>query len=115
MKAPVVAILLFCSTVIESFGQTGYPVPEKTDKMLFYFQRSHNKNTVIYELNTCPDGKLDTKKPVNSYWIRYEEGGVKKELSFIQKKAFGIDCKLMDKEKRNYLLHFNHFKTRDIY
>lgn len=115
MKAPVVAILLFCSTVIVSFGQTGYPVPEKTDKMLFYFQRSHNKNTVIYELNTCPDGKLDTKKPVNSYWIRYEEGGIKKELSFIQKKAFGIDCKLMDKEKGNYLLHFNHFKTRDIY
>jgi hypothetical protein len=115
MKIRLVAILLFGWAVIESFGQTGYPVPEKTDKILFYFQRSHNKNTVIYELNTLPDGKLNTKNPINFYWIRFEEGGVKKELSFIQKKAFGIDCKLMDKEKGNYVLHFNHFKTRDIY
>ncbi len=83
--------------------------------MLFYFQRSHNKNTVIYELNTLPDGKLNEKKPINLYWIRYEEGGVRKELSFIQQKAFGVDCKLMDKEKGNFVLHFNHFKTRDIY
>lgn len=115
MKAILVAALLSCWFASSLFSQTGYPVPEKTDKMLFYFQRSHNKNTVIYELNTLPNGKLDSKNPINFYWIRFEEGGVKKELSFIQKKAFGIDCKLMDKEKGNYVLHFNHFKTRDIY
>lgn len=107
-------ILLTAATTL-TYAQTGYPVPAKTDKMLFYFQRSHNKNTVIYELNTLADGKLNLKKPVKFYWIRYEEGGVKKELSFIQQKAFGLDCTLMDKEKENFVLRFNHFKTRDIY
>lgn len=110
-----VVIVLSSWAVMGLKAQAGYPVPEKTDKMLFYFQRSHNKNTVIYELNTLPDGTLDTKNPIHFYWIRYEEGGVKKDLSFIQKKAFGLDCKLIDKEKRNFVLHFNHFKARDIY
>lgn len=115
MRILLLTVLLSCRAIIPSFGQIGYPVPEKTDKMVFYFQRSHNKNTVIYELNTLPDGKLNLKKPINAYWIRYEEGGVKKDLSFIQQKAFGLDCKLMDKEKGNFLLHFNHFKARNIY
>jgi len=108
-------VLLLESTVFYAHAQTGYPVPDKTDKMLFYFQRSHNKNTVIYELNTLPDGTLNRKNPINTYWIRYEEGGVKKELSFIQQKAFGVNCKLMDKEKESFVLQFNHFKAREIY
>ncbi len=101
--------------VLQGKAQAGYPVPQKTENLLFYFQRSHNKNTVIYELNKLSDGTINRTKPVDSYWIRYEEGGVKKELSFLQKKAFGIQWQLTDKAKENYILHFNSFRKREIY
>lgn len=96
-------------------AQDNYPVPAKTDKLLFYFQRSHNRNTIVYEVNTLPSGQIDGEKPVNCYWIRYEEGGVRKELSFIQRKAFGLDWQLIDKTKMNFVMHFNNFKNRAIY
>lgn len=95
-------------------AQNNYPVPVKTDKLLFYFQRSHNKNTVIYELNTLPDGTINLGKPINAYWIRYEEGGIRKELSFIQLKAFGLQCKLIDKVNKSFIVHFNSVKDREI-
>jgi hypothetical protein len=107
--------ILFQFAIVIAFSQENYPVPEKTKQMLFYFQRSHNKNTIIYELNTTPDGKLDADNPIKTYWIRYEEGGVRKELSYIQRKAFGLQCKLTDKAKGSYILHFSNFKKRDIF
>jgi hypothetical protein len=97
------------------YGQEGYPIPPKTDKLLFYFQRSHNKNTVVYDLNTNAEGKLDCNKPVHAYWIRYEEGGTIKELSFIQQKAFGLHWQLSNKEKESFTMHFNSFKKRTIH
>jgi hypothetical protein len=106
--------LLFGALTIDSSGQADYPVPSKTDKLLFYFQRSHNKNTVVYELNTTPEGKVNIRKPVIAYWIRFEEGGIKKDLSFIQQRAFGISSRLTDKEKESFVLHFNNFKAKDI-
>ena len=111
-------ITLFCvlvGIITQVKGQEGYPVPLKTENLLFYFQRSHNKNTVVYELNILPDGKINKHKPVNTYWIRYEEGGIKKELSFLQLKAFGIQWQLTDKEKESFILHFNCFRKREIY
>ena len=114
----IVFFALFCLipvTTMQVKGQDGYPVPEKTGNMLFYFQRSHNKNTVIYEINILPNGKVDLDKPINFYWIRYEEGGVKKELSFIQRKAFGIQWQLVDKVQESFVLHFNNFKKRNIF
>lgn len=107
--------LLLIVTGLSLKAQDDYPVPEKTEKQLFYFQRSHNKNTVVYDLNTLPDGKINVDEPVVFYWIRFEEGGVKKELSFIQKKAFGLDCQLADKKKGSFLCHFKAFKKRNIY
>ena len=96
-------------------AQNGYPVPTKTDKLLFYFQRSHNKNTVVYELNTLTNGTINVDKPVNVSWIRYEEGGVRKELSYIQRKAFGVQWQMVDRAKESFILHFNSFKKREIY
>lgn len=107
--------ILFClfGTCIQA--QTNYPVPPKSDKMLFYLQRSHNKNTVIYDLNITSNGKLNTDEPVNAYWIRFEEGGQKAELTFLQQRAFGVSCKIIDKAKESYKLNFNKFNKRDIY
>jgi hypothetical protein len=110
-----VPVYFLASSTLLVNGQDNYPIPVKTDHLLFYFQRSHNKNTVVYELNTLPDGNINTDKPVNAYWIRYEERGQRAELSFIQRRAFGISCNCIDKEKGSYLLHFNNFKKKDIY
>lgn len=110
-----IILLLLLFKVVIAYSQENYPVPEKTKQLLFYFQRSHNKNTIVYELNTMPDGKLNADKPIKTYWIRYEEGGTRKELTFIQRKAFGLQWKLTDKARGSYILHFNNFKKRDIF
>jgi len=95
-------------------AQAGYPVPQKSDKMLFYLQRSHNKNTIVYDLNTLPDGSLDKDDPVKMHWVRFEEGGRKADLSFIQRRAFGVKCKAADKAKASFILKFNNFNKRDM-
>jgi hypothetical protein len=49
---------------------------------------------VVYDANLLPNKNFDPEKPVKIYWIRYTEGGVKKDLSYIQKKmAYGLDLK----------------------
>ncbi|HEX8528512.1 MAG TPA: DUF4833 domain-containing protein, partial [Cytophagales bacterium] len=50
--------------------------------------------TVVYQLNVDPAGRLDPKDPVHAFWIRYEEGGTRKELSFIQRHfAYGLKAR----------------------
>jgi len=90
-----------------------YPTPQITGKLLFYVQRTHNMNTVIYELNFKTDGKLDKKEPLHALWIRYEEGGVRKELTFIQNRVYGLDVHMLENE--TYLIHFKSMKQRAIY
>lgn len=117
-KLGIFLLFLLCLTVgttMQVKSQDGYPVPEKTANLLFYFQRSHNRNTVVYEINILPNGKVNPDKPINFYWVRYEEGGVRKELSFIQRKAFGVQWQLVDKAKDAFVLHFNNFKRRNIF
>ncbi len=114
LKYPVLAGILLSVNICFGQGQASYPVPKKTDKLLFYLQRSHNRNTIVYELNTLPDGKINVKNPINIYWIRYEEGGRRAELSFIQRKAFGVKCKLIDKSENSFILQFNNFNKREI-
>ena len=68
------------------------PVPCEPHQ-LFYLQRDPDDNTVIYQLN-MDDGTVDSDKPVNVYWIRYAEGGIRQELNFLQRTmAYGISHK----------------------
>lgn len=70
-----------------------YPIPQQQKHLLFYLQRSKDANTIVYALNNN-NGILDENNPVVAYWIRYTEGGIKKELSSLQKRfAFGIKSK----------------------
>ncbi|OIN59185.1 DUF4833 domain-containing protein [Arsenicibacter rosenii] len=67
-----------------------FPVPPSSASRLFYIQRSNNTNTVIYDANMLADKKLDPRKPVSVYWIRYAEKGQQEGLSFFQwKMAYG--------------------------
>ncbi|MBK1442189.1 DUF4833 domain-containing protein [Parapedobacter sp. ISTM3] len=71
------------------------PVP-KEKKQLFYLQRDPDENTVVYQLN-MKGNMVDADEPVNVYWIRYAEGGVRKDLNFVQRTmAYGIIHKALD-------------------
>ena len=83
-----------------------YPVPEKSDKMLFYIQRNHNANTIIYDARFDENGNLVEDNPIDVYWKRYEEQNQRMELRFIDRwYAYGVDCKRVKGEK-------NLFKVR---
>lgn len=70
------------------------PVPDEPNQ-LFYLQRDPDDNTVIYQLNVVDD-VVDDAKPVNVYWIRYAEGGTRKDLNFVQRTmAYGISHKAL--------------------
>jgi hypothetical protein len=77
-----------------------YPIPPKTDSLLFYIQRNHNSNTIIYDAKYDKNGNLDKNEPIIVYWRRYDEQGQKMELRTIEKwYAYGVDWeKVEDKE-----------------
>ncbi|MCO6500621.1 MAG: DUF4833 domain-containing protein [Vicingus serpentipes] len=80
-----------------------YPVPHEKD-MIFYIQKSFNTNTVVYAANFGADGKLDPKEPVKVYWIRYQEGGERKELKYIEQKfGYGVNSKPLKEKPNSYL------------
>ena len=91
-----------------------FPIPKPTAKQLFYLQRSTNSNTIICDLNTDSKGQLIKDNPVHVYWIRYDEGGEKKELSYIQETfAYGIKHDLLSNDI--YKLHFVSYKKQIFY
>ncbi|MES2133583.1 MAG: DUF4833 domain-containing protein [Bacteroidota bacterium] len=93
-----------------------FPVPPATKNMLFYVQRTHNTNTIVYDLNYNKDSTLNRTKPVHFYWIRYADGGGKQELSTIQRKyAYGLNAVCIDTVKSIYKLNFVSYKKRDIF
>lgn len=80
--------------VVVKDPQDTFPVPV-TANQLFYLQRTANTNTVVYEANLDSKGQIDEKNPVRVYWIRYPEGGIKKDLNYIQRVfAYGIKTEL---------------------
>ncbi|MDP4268043.1 MAG: DUF4833 domain-containing protein [Bacteroidota bacterium] len=93
-----------------------YPVPPKTEKLLFYVQRSHNRNTIVYDLNTMTNGEINLKEPIHPYWIRYEEGGNREELTYLQRKyAYGLNLISADKKNESFIFNFICYKKRNIY
>lgn len=96
----------FANTELDSF-----PIPKPTTKQLFYLQRTTNSNTIICDLNTDAKGQVLKDNPVHVYWIRYDEGGEKKELSYIQETfAYGIKHDLLPNGV--YKLHFVSYKKQ---
>ncbi|MDP1622481.1 MAG: DUF4833 domain-containing protein [Bacteroidales bacterium] len=123
MRMIMLTIFLFSGISIETFAGTDepgdsvinhhYPVPRLTERLLFYVQRTHNMNTIIYELNFQSEGNLDKQEPLHPLWIRYEEGGLRKELSFIQNRVYGLEVSPLENE--TWLIRFRAYKKREIY
>ena len=71
-------------------AQDGYPVPPLNTNHLFYIQHNKNHNTYVYDAD-IKNGKLDAEEPVVVYRIIYTEGGIKDELTAMQRKmAYGV-------------------------
>jgi hypothetical protein len=71
-----------------------FPIPPHTKRTLFYIQRSTNANTVMYELNVTGGKTINSKNPVDVYWLRYAEKGQKRDLNYIERvMAYGVNCK----------------------
>ena len=93
--------------------QDTFPVPTGNPNQLFYLQRTSNTNTIVCELNFNAKGQLDEETPVHVFWIRYTEGGVRKELNYIQRVfAYGIKSQLQ--ENGTYKLHFVSYKKQTL-
>ncbi len=117
MRLSLILWVLVFSALYGYAQNKNYPIPPKTAKSLFYIQRNHNANTIIYDANFDENGKLNEKEPIDVYWIRYDEQGQRMELRSIEKwYAYGVDCekaegetffqlKLAADKKRAFYLH----------
>lgn len=113
-----IIIVLIISFGLLSFNNNDlseYPIPPKTEELLFYIQRNHNKNTIIYDANFDKNGNLIEDKPINVYWIRYEENGQRMELRTIEKwYAYGVKCNKINTLKNQYKVKLIADKKRDF-
>jgi hypothetical protein len=106
----VLAIVVFNFAFAQ---QADFPVPAGNEKQLFFLQRTPNSNTIVCELN-CKDGIVDKENPIHVFWIRYQEGGKKQDLSYIQRKfAYGVKSKSIGDNK--YELNFVSYKKYKMY
>ncbi len=101
------------SVKMEGDPQDSFPVPSGNPNQLFYLQRTTNTNTIICELNIDSKGKLNEESPVHVFWIRYPEGGVHKELSYIQR-VFAYGIKSQPQGNGTYKLHFVSYKKQSL-
>jgi hypothetical protein len=91
-------------------------IPKNKDILLFYIQLSENHNIIVYDVNYNPDKTINEQEPLHTYWIRYSENGQSKELTYFQRHlVYGLETKLIDKEKQAYIVKFVSYKKRKIY
>jgi len=98
-----------------SYAQTGYPIPQETSNRLFYIQRNHNKNTIVYDANFDDNGNLNLDDPINVYWIRYEEEGQRMDLRTLEKwMVFGVKTKKIT-DKLEFSVHLSASKKMSFH
>jgi len=69
-----------------------YPKPDPDPDLLFYIQRNQNQDAIVYSVNRTPEGLIHKHLPMDAYWIRFSEGGQRRELNDYQNKlAYGYD------------------------
>jgi len=116
----ILFLILFANFVAGAQKITPYygpfPEPAPNNNMLFYLQRTVDRNTVIYELNYDAGGQLNEKKPVKVYWIDFENGAKISQLTFVQNTfAYGVSSELIDKDKKIYEINLVSYKKIKFY
>ena len=61
-----------------------------SSKNLFKIERSKNANIVQYDIVLDDSGAINSKKPMDAYWLLYAKDGRREELSMFDKKAYGF-------------------------
>jgi hypothetical protein len=90
--------------------------PTKKELLLFYIELNENHNIIVYDANYNADKTINEEEPVHTYWIRYSERGQDQELSYFQKHlVYGLELKVLDKEKETIIVKFVSYKKRKIY
>lgn len=90
-----------------------FPVPTGNAKQLFFLQRTPNINTIVCELN-YKNGAIDKEDPVHVFWVLFQEGAKRQDLTYIQRKfAYGISAKEIGANK--YELNFVSYKKYKMY
>jgi Domain of unknown function (DUF4833) len=121
LKLYLAQLIISCFFGFSIFGQVKtkdpdaekFPTPIETPIRLFYLQRSNNSNAVIYDANLLKNNTLNPNDPVHTYWIRYAEGGVKKELSSLQRNlAYGLHFGNKNNKTDSYEGHFLAYQKR---
>lgn len=108
-------IVLFGLISLNDSELGDYPIPPESEEMLFYIQRNHNRNTIIYNANFDNEGNLIEDKPIDVYWIRYEEDGRRMELREIEKLfAYGVKSSKIETEKNQYKIKLVADDKRDL-
>jgi hypothetical protein len=96
-------------------GPKNYMIPPKTQELLFYIHRNHNRNTIVYDANFDKNGNLTEDNPIDVYWIRYEEEGQRMELRSIEKMfAYGEECQKIEGPENQYKVELVADKERDF-
>jgi len=92
-----------------------YPLPIKTKELMFYIQRNHNSNTIVYEANFDENGMLNDKEPLLVSWIRYEEESQRMELRTIEKwYAYGFKARKAKEKKGVFEIQLVAYKDRKL-
>ena len=95
-------LLLFISINLQA--QKSHPSPEKNANHLFYIQHSQNHNTFVYEANFS-NKNFDESEPIKIHRIAYTKGGIKEELTKMQRSlAYGIDIKKLKENHYEFTL-----------
>lgn len=106
-----VVLCFFLPEILLAAGPEGnlYPTPTR----LFHIARSVNRNLVCYDVRLS-DGRLDTKEPMEVYWMNREEHeGQRGGLSFIQRKlAYGYD--VVDKGDDSSVVTLTAYPARQL-
>ncbi len=103
MKKILIITILFIGLTSFINQEKEYPTPPKTTELLFYVQRNLNTNTVIFDAVFDGNGNLDEDKPIDVYWIRYDEEGQRKELNSLERWfAFGAKAKKVAGKENQY-------------
>ncbi len=91
------------------------PALSTSPNCLFYIQRSNNAHTVVYDANFVNAKTFHAEKPVNVYWIRYDETTHTQKLSTIEKAlAYGVEVERNVKEKNSFNVKVVAIKKRTL-
>ena len=95
-------------TVFDQMPTARSDTPVPTDKdLLFYIQRSLNRNTVVYVARRGPTGEFASKKPIDVFWRRFASDGKRRKLSYIERSmAFGVDVEKSNKAIKANLVSY---------